>query len=1560
MSSVDNRVVNMQFNNQQFESGASKTLSTLDKLKKALNLDGAAKGIDQVSSSAKNLSTSGLGGIPATLENISGRFSAMGVAAMTVISNITTSAMNMAAQITRTVSIQPLIDGLGEYETQINAVQTILSNTASKGTNIDQVNAALDQLNTYADQTIYNFSEMTRNIGTFTAAGVDLNTSVDSIKGLANLAAASGSSATQASVAMYQLSQAIANGKVNLQDWNSVVNAGMGGELFQNALKRTAEHFGTNVDGMIQKYGSFRESLTKGEWLTTQVLTETLKQISGAYSEADLVAQGYTEEQARQIVELANNATDAATKVKTFTQLMDTLKEALGSGWAQSWRIIIGDFEEAKALWTDISDVLGGAITQQANARNAVLQGWKDLGGRTAIIDGLRAGFDALSSVIGVVAKAWSEVFPPATSQQLMDISNAFKSFMESLKPSETTLNNISRIAKGFFSILSLGIKTVQLVADAIGKFVGILTDNFAGGVLEAVTGVADFFTELNNGNGIFDAFESVLDSAASAFEKFIKGISGFAGSFDGVAKGLSDAARAIKDIMRSGIDKLGTLLSNINISDVINDVITGLAGAGLLAIGKKVYDVLSDLLSKLSDILGKFTEKAKDSGKSLSDVFASLSDAINSFQQSVKVGSLVLVAGAIALLTDSIQALLKLNPSEVASGVGVIGAIMAELTATMALLTKSIQGMNTAGIFKTAAAMVFVAAAVKVLAGAVKDLSSLDIEGLTKGLTGIGVILAELGVFMSKANLPKMTLRTSVGLIALAAAVKIMVSAMSDLSSFDWDGIAKGLVGLGGGLVGISVALKVISSGGQIKLADSVAILALAGACKILVGAVKDFASMDWKTIGRGLTAMGAALTEVSVAISALSKAGGRGFVASGAILVSVTSMTVLGEALKTLGDLSWDQITKGLVSMGGALAELGIALRLIPYSSIGSATSLLVGSAALVLVGENLQELSSIPLTGIGKGLIAVGGAMLIMAGGLKAMSGSLSGAAAMVVASTAIALLAPSLTILSKIPIPGIVISLVALAGVFAIIGAAGTILAPVVPAILGLSGAITLLGVAVSAVGAGLILFGGGILTIVTALKMLAEMVGESIQTVITNVSLLAETIPTVMANVGEGFVALVEAIGNGASQIAESVGRILTAILEKIIATAPLIGEAVLVLITTFANTITESAPTIIQAGITLILQFLTGIRDNIYQITVVAGEIIVNFINGIAAQLPAVIQAGFNLIISFINGLSEAVATNGPVLAEAVWNLFTTIVTTVASILLGSLGNLLSIGGQLIGALASGISSAAGSVWGAITYVGGQIISGIGGFLGNMLSKGFELVGNLGSGISGGIGAATNAIASVGSGIVGTISGFIGRFADIGGQIVSGIANGIRNGIGWVVDAASNLAHSALNAAKSALGIASPSKEFAKLGKFSDEGLANGLIEYSRLVKNAGSEVGKEAINATQDSLKNLDGMSLNPVITPVIDLSNVNKGLAAIDQGFESRTLNVASSARNAYATGAGFGQQNSMDYQQKTSDRGNIQFIQNNYSPKALSRIDIYRSTRNQISQAKEALSK
>ena len=372
---IDQRVVEMQFDNRQFESGVKTSMSTIDKLKQKLNFTDAGKGLESIGTAAKKIDMNGLA---KGVESVQVKFSSLQVIATTALANITNAAVNAGKNLVSSFTIDPIVSGFREYETQMNAVQTILTNTRTKGTTLDQVNEALAELNTYADQTIYNFTQMTENIGRFTAAGVDLDTSVNSIKGLANLAAASGSSANQAAMAMYQLSQALASGTIRLQDWISVENAGMGGELFQNALKRTAEHFGTDVDAMIAKYGTFRASLTEGGWLTVDVMTETLKQLSGVYTEAELISQGYTEEQAKEIVELANSAMDAATKVKTFTQLIDTMKEAVGSGWAQTWQLIIGDFEEAKELWTGISDFFtgeNGIITKMSNARNTILEG---------------------------------------------------------------------------------------------------------------------------------------------------------------------------------------------------------------------------------------------------------------------------------------------------------------------------------------------------------------------------------------------------------------------------------------------------------------------------------------------------------------------------------------------------------------------------------------------------------------------------------------------------------------------------------------------------------------------------------------------------------------------------------------------------------------------------------------------------------------------------------------------------------------------------------------------------------------------------------------------------------------------------------------------------------------------------------------------------------------------------------------------------------------------------------------------------------------------------------
>lgn len=370
-TTIDNKVVEMRFDNRNFESNVKTTMSTLDKLKHALKLDGVAKSFDGITAASKKVNMSGLQN---GVETVRASFSALDVVAVTALANITNSALNAGKRIVSALTIEPVTTGLQEYETQINAVQTILANTQKEGTNIKQVNAALDELNEYADLTIYNFTEMTKNIGTFTAAGVGLKESVQAIKGISNLAALSGSTSQQASTAMYQLSQALAAGKVSLMDWNSVVNAGMGGQVFQDALTRTARTLGTGVDEAIEKYGTFRESLTKGNWLTTEVLTETLAQLSGAYTEAELISQGYTKEQAADILKLAETATDAATKVKTFTQMWDVLKETAQSGWAQTWRLIFGDFEQAKSLFTPLTNFFSGIIQSFSDARNSLLE----------------------------------------------------------------------------------------------------------------------------------------------------------------------------------------------------------------------------------------------------------------------------------------------------------------------------------------------------------------------------------------------------------------------------------------------------------------------------------------------------------------------------------------------------------------------------------------------------------------------------------------------------------------------------------------------------------------------------------------------------------------------------------------------------------------------------------------------------------------------------------------------------------------------------------------------------------------------------------------------------------------------------------------------------------------------------------------------------------------------------------------------------------------------------------------------------------------------------------
>ena len=576
---VDQRVVEMQFNNAQFERNTKQSINTIERLKASLNFDGVSNSFAGITKAAKNVN---LEPVSDGANEVYYRFKALDVVAGTVLSNITAKAMTLGWTLTKALTIDPMKSGLAEYETQINSVQTILANTQKEGTNLAQVNAALDELNRYADMTIYNFTEMTRNIGTFTAAGVKLDTSVQAIKGIANLAAVSGSTSQQASTAMYQLSQALAAGTVKLMDWNSVVNAGMGGQVFQDALKETARVHGVAIDEMIAKEGSFRETLQYG-WLTASILTETLAKFTGDLSEEELRAIGYTEDQIAAIIKMGETANDAATKVKTFTQLIDTLKEAVQSGWTQSWEYIIGDFEEAKELWTEISDRLQAVIGQSAEARNALLQGGLQSGLNQFIDQGITDYSDLLTNMLAEVGKAQGAI----TDEEIEaagGLAKTLKSGWLNADMLESSLLQVVKEARDLSTLSDEQLEDMSLSREKVNDILKQFTE-LEEKVQDGTISIDEFIEKMNRPSGR----ENLIQSLFNVMDSFGKLMGTIKGAFDEVFPPMT--AETLYKITESIRD----LTSNLIISDDTADKLRR-TFKGLFSIAKIGVNIISTL----------------------------------------------------------------------------------------------------------------------------------------------------------------------------------------------------------------------------------------------------------------------------------------------------------------------------------------------------------------------------------------------------------------------------------------------------------------------------------------------------------------------------------------------------------------------------------------------------------------------------------------------------------------------------------------------------------------------------------------------------------------------------------------------------------------------------------------------------------------------------------------------------------------------------------------------------------------------------------------------------
>lgn len=1369
-TTVDERVVEMRFDNKQFEQNIQTSLSSLDKLKKSLNLEGAAKGLETVNDAA-NKCSGNMSPLSNAVETVRVRFSALEVMAITALQNITNSALAAGKNLVSAFTIDSIKTGFEEYETQINAVQTILANTSSKGTTLDQVNNALDELNHYADMTIYNFTEMTRNIGTFTAAGVDLDTSVAAIKGIANLAAVSGSNSQQASTAMYQLSQALAAGTVKLQDWNSVVNAGMGGQVFQDALKETAKVHGIAIDEMIKDEGSFRETLSKG-WLTSDILTETLAKFTGDLNEDQLRTMGYTDDQIKSIMEMGKTANDAATKVKTFTQLFDTLKEAAQSGWTQSWEIIVGDFEEAKELLTEVSDTFSAVINASADARNKMLQDWKDLGGRTMMIEAVKNVFEGLVSVAKPVREAFNEIFPPMTGKQLAEITERIRDLTAKFKMGEESSKNLKNTFKGVFAVLDIVGQAFKAVAGGVGELIGLFLPA-GNGVLSLTGSFGEYLVKLDETVKKTDVFgkavstvvdivkiaitfvktagEKVKEFGKTAGEKFDfpgfelfhsflervhdrmaqigdgagKMKSGVIVAFEMMGEALEKCKflkvmealwTAVKVIAGGIADAVGTMmgtlaekLGNADFSGVL-DVLNSIAVGGIALSISKFLKSVTEPLEGLSDIL-----------EGVTGILDGVRGCFEAYQTNLKAGTLLKIGAAIALLAGSIVAISLIDSDKLSVSLGAITVLFANLLGAMAIFNKI--SSDTGKVSKACTAMIAMSVAVSILAGALKKVSDLDWGELARGLVGIaGLTTIVVASSKAMASGQKQVMKGATSLIIFGAAIKILASACRDLSKLQWDELGRGLTGVGVLFAEIAVFLRVAKFNGKM-LSTATGIVILAAAMKVLASACKDFGQMEWSEIGKGLAGIGGLLAELAVFTNLAGNA--KHVMSTGVALIAIgAAMKIFASAVKDFGQLQWDEIGRGLTAMGGALAEVAIAVNLMPKNMIGIGTGLVIVGGALEIIANCMSKFGGMQWEEIGRGLTVMGGALAELAISLNFMKGTLGGSAALLVASGALAVLAPVLSILGALSWEAIAKGLISIAGAFTIIGVAGAVLTPLVPTILALSGAFALIGVGVLTIGAGLLAAGTGLSALAIGFTALATAGAAGATAIVAALTVIvtgiAGLIPAVLTKVGEGIIAICKVIAAG----------------------APAIGEAVKAVVLTLIDVFVSCVPQLADGALQLVVGVLAALVTYTPQIVDLAFKFLIGILEGIASNLPSLIKAGVDVLVAFFAGIVDAlrgIDTGALLKGIAGIGLLSAIMlalSATASLVPGAMVGILGIGAvvaemALVLAAVGLLSKLPGLSW--LIGEGGKLLQGIGTAIGQFVGG---IVGGFMSGVS--------------------------------------------------------------------------------------------------------------------------------------------------------------------------------------------------------------------------------
>lgn len=1590
-SKIDERVVAMKINHEQFMKGTTESISALDSLKKALNFDGATKSLDQLDSAGKRINLSGMS---AGVDETASRFSNLQVVALGALATIGAKAVEMGITMAQSLGNNLTRDiqaGFSDYNTKLTSVQTIMNAT---GADIQTVNGFFKTLDTYADKTVYNLQDMTSAFAKFTNAGVEMKVSVPAIQGIANMVALAGQGANEASIAMYNLSQSIGGGFLTTTDFKSLNLANVATKEWKNQMIAGAVAAGTLKDEgggvySILSDGSkkaataqslFTEELSRG-WASTSVLLDVL----GDYGDLS--------------TDIGKKAFAAAQNVKSIPMMFETLGAAAGTGWTDTFELLLGNVTESTKLFTYLTGEIGGFTAESAKARNTQLKFWKDMGGRDAIIQAIHNAFAALNSVMSPLKQAFTQVFPPSLGKTLLELSNGIRDFTKGLILSENAQKNLKMVAVAVFSVLKFGIDIISGIAKVIGFLVGLAFD-LGGAIFGLISPLLTFIRGLLP---VSDGADKATSSVGGFFDMLVtvgKFLTGW------LVNGLRAAGEAFNNFLNGGgptarIKEFQVILDKVvkTIQMFYNVLAKGdYTGGGFFAEDSKIVDILFRTREAVVAVIDAFKSVGKgiaEAGgrastfwggvgvivKKVWDMIKPLADEVSKFFKGIMSG--IDLDTVLAGVNTGVLLALAIGIGKVIKRIGDSLSFVGEFKKGF---LESLDGLT--GVLESyqkklkAEALLKIAAAIAVLAGALWVLSTIDPERMISAVAGMatsfGILLGGLAI-LDKIN-AEPSLKASVALSLIAVAVNILASAVQKLGMLNPEQLTNGLLGIAVALGLLVVAAEAMSKMEGDIIKSATAMILMATAITIVAGAVALFGIMPIDMLVQGMTSVGIVLAGLTGAAILLSKFAPEMVLSAVGLIAMAAALNMLVAPITILGLLPFSVLLQGMSALGILLGGLVIAAALLSVlapSMVLSAVGLIAMAAALNLLVGPITILGLLDMGTLVQGIAALAVVLAILVVATNAMTTAMPGAVAMIAVAAALLILSVALAVMAGIGIEGIITAIIGLVAAVLTMAVVSAVLTPLIPVMAGVAGVMALFAL-------GMLALSVALLVGVAAIALL----GPALTLAVGGINLFAASAEKALASAGPMAVLGAALIAFGAGALVAGAGiLVLGAGLVVLGAGLALVGAV---------GVLGAFALVKVAEGVSSILVHIPGMLAMGAAMIVLGGGVAV-LGAGLLVLGAGVLLTGAALMMLIPLGTAVALSINIVIMAIERLAPMSDQVSSISKALsklgdavikLASNGRAAGSGLMSITMSFSSLTANATTAGTAMTKMGVSIRTSVTSIqvalrtgVTSFTTFGMAVVTTvttMNSGLKTGFRNAELAAQGLGRSLSGSITAGIrsaygpvySASVTLGGQMTAGMNQGLQNG-SWQVSAmASRVAQNALTAAKRTLGVASPSKEFEKIGKWSSEGLAKGLVKNTSIVETAAKKQANVAMEATKaalakqkseaEKLKTTD-MVYHPYIQPVLDLTHVKKEAKKLNTIMatpaRTPTLTVGNGLQKAtYLANANQATQAEKANAVQEGKARAVVFNQYNTSPKALSQAEIYRNTNNAISLIKK----